>query len=72
MAKFRTAVSFDEEVAAQIDAVAEKWYSDRSSALQRIFLEWKELTGQTAPSEQPRTVTVNGVTYVQQEMPEAA
>lgn len=73
MAKVRTTISFDEEIVSQIDTQAQEWYSDRSSTLQRIFLEWKEARSATPqPAEQPRVVTINGVTYTQIDMPEAA
>lgn len=74
MAKIRSTVSFDENIVSEIDLIAEKWYSDRSNTIKRIFLEWKELRAATAttPTEQPRVVTINGVTYTQIDMPEAA
>lgn len=36
-------VSIPDELAAEIDATATEWYSNRSQAITRIFLEWKQL-----------------------------
>lgn len=36
-------VSIPDELAAEIDAKAAEWYSNRSQAITRIFLEWKQL-----------------------------
>lgn len=43
MRKFRTGVSFPEPIANEIDEYAAKWFIDRSAAITKIYIEWKEL-----------------------------
>jgi hypothetical protein len=35
-------ISMPDQLAAELDAIAQIWYTNRSSALTRIFLEWKQ------------------------------
>lgn len=36
-------VSIPDELSAEIDAKAAEWYCNRSVAITRIYLEWKEM-----------------------------
>lgn len=38
-----TGVSIPDEVLSEIDEVAKGWFTNRSKALVRIYLEWKQL-----------------------------
>ena len=42
-------ISMPDELAVELDTIAKGWYTNRSSALTRIFLEWKQnqMLGQT-------------------------
>lgn len=40
-----TGVSIPDEVLSEIDEVAKGWFTNRSKALVRIYLEWKQLQG---------------------------
>jgi metal-responsive CopG/Arc/MetJ family transcriptional regulator len=42
-------ISMPDELATELDTIAKQWYTNRSSALTRIFLEWKQ--SRTTPSE---------------------
>lgn len=44
MAKIKTGVSFEEVLLNEIDQIAtDIWFCDRSQAITRIYLEWKQL-----------------------------
>jgi len=44
MAKIKTGVSFEEVILGEIDQIAAgTWFCDRSQAITRIYLEWKQL-----------------------------
>lgn len=49
MGKFRTGVSFPESIANEIDEYAAKWFIDRSAAITKIYLEWKQLRAKQLP-----------------------
>lgn len=49
MRKFRTGVSFPESIANEIDEYAAKWFIDRSAAITKIYLEWKQLRAKQLP-----------------------
>lgn len=36
-------VSIPDEIVTEIDQVADSWFTDRSKAIVRIYLEWKQL-----------------------------
>lgn len=42
MAQITRSISLPEEIMDAIDKVAEGWYTDRSKAIIRIFVEWRE------------------------------
>lgn len=72
MAKVRTTVSLDEEIINGIDEQAGEWYSDRSNTIKRVFLEWKQLRTEQKNPEPLKEVKINGITYTQIELAEAA
>lgn len=43
MARAYTGISVPAEVLNEIDKVADDWFTGRSKAIVRIFIEWKEL-----------------------------
>lgn len=49
MALKSTGISIPEEVLNELDVVAKSWFTDRSKAIVRIFIEWKQL--QNEPPE---------------------
>jgi hypothetical protein len=63
-------VSIPDELSAEIDRLAAEWHCNRSMAFTRIYLEWKQQ--QPAPAAAPRQVVINGVTYAQIGLAEAA
>lgn len=44
-----TGVSIPDEVLNEIDEVAKGWFTNRSKALVRIYLEWKQLKSAQFP-----------------------
>ena len=43
MAQIRIGIALPDEVLVEIDEVADSWFTDRSKAIVRIYLEWKQL-----------------------------
>lgn len=67
MGKFRTGVSFPESIANEIDEYAAKWFIDRSAAITKIYLEWKQLRAKQLPLavETPNESTENPAAQMQ-------
>lgn len=67
MRKFRTGVSFPESIANEIDEYAAKWFIDRSAAITKIYLEWKQLRAKQLPLavETPNESTENPAAQMQ-------
>lgn len=67
MRKFRTGVSFPESIANEIDEYAAKWFIDRSAAITKIYLEWKQLRAKQLPLavETPDESTENPAAQMQ-------
>lgn len=67
MRKFRTGVSFPESIANEIDEYAARWFIDRSAAITKIYLEWKQLRAKQLPLavETPNESTENPAAQMQ-------
>ena len=48
-------ISMANNLAQQLDDIAARWYTSRSGALTRIFLEWQQYQSQTTDAKQSQT-----------------
>ena len=46
-------VSMPDVLAEELDSIAEKWFSNRSNAITRIFLEWQQFQVEQLPLTAP-------------------
>lgn len=51
MATAKIAISMPDEVLEEIDQVADEWFTSRSQAIVRIYLEWKRLRAEKPERE---------------------
>lgn len=49
MEKVKTSVRLPADIVEQMDELAQRWYTDRTAVIIRIYLEWREAQAEQLP-----------------------